>query len=90
MRLAAGPGYGNTMEVRQIGVDNRAIGHAIEIHAGRRIVLARAMQPDPVHNDVVDGAEGSNKRADESCSPFLQISRMPEEIFKYLAGASAE
>ena len=68
MRLAAGPGYGNTMEVRQIRVDNRAIGHAIEIHAGRGIVLARAMQPDPVHNDVVDGAEGCNKGADESCS----------------------
>src|SRR5271169_99958 len=53
----------DAVEIAEIGIDDRSVGHAIQIHTVVSFILRRSMQPQAIHDDVISSALGRDQPA---------------------------
>ena len=45
MTVGTSPAHCDAMEIAEIGIDDRYVGHATQLHAGVSFILQRSVQP---------------------------------------------
>src|ERR1019366_1688188 len=66
MSVGTSPRPRDAMEIAKVGVDDRCVTHAIEVHATASFILRISMQPGTVYHEVIHRAAKSAGDPDQA------------------------